>query len=140
MCSSDLFHSYFAGKSIPAREGESRDWKEIKDKSAETRIIVIGDSDFVSNLLQYTDAKYNLDFAENSAEWLSHGEDLLSIKTRIIRDTRLNKIQDLNKRLTVMLFSQIVNIIFIPLLVIAYGILRFLVRRKKRLTSMEQED
>ncbi|NOY08063.1 MAG: GldG family protein [Spirochaetes bacterium] len=134
------FHSYFAGKSIPVREGESRDWKEIKDKSAETRIIVIGDSDFVSNLLQYTGANYNLDFAENSAEWLSHGEDLLSIKTRIIRDTRLNKIQDIKKRVTVMLFSQIVNIIFIPLLVIAFGIFRFLARRKKRLTSMEQED
>jgi len=134
------FNSYFSSMQIPKREGETRDWKEIKKKSAETRIIVIGDSDFVSNLLQYTDANYNTDFVENSAEWLSHSEDLLSIKTRVTRDTRLNKIQNIKKRVTVMLLSQIVNVVLVPLLVILYGVFRFLARRKKRLTSMERED
>ncbi len=125
------FKSYFSNKEIPKREGEKRDWKNTKKEGEETRIIVIGDSDFPSNLFQYTDALYNLDFVENCTNWLSNDEDLLTIKTRASRDLRLNKIPDMKKRITVALLSQLINVVLVPLLVILYGVYRYISRRKK---------
>ncbi len=137
------FPSYFSGKPVPKREGEKNVWdnsKERKDKSNDTRIIVIGDSDFASSLFQYTDAFYNLDFVENCSNWLSNDEDLLSIKTRVVRDMRLNKIQDEKKRITVALLAQLVNVVLVPLLVVLYGVFRFLRRRHHRkLLSASEE-
>jgi len=124
--------SYFEGKQIPKREGVEPGWNEIKGKSENSRLIVIGDSDFASDLIQYTDSAYNLAFLSNAVEWLGNDEDLLTIKTRSTYDLRLNKIQDPNARASVMTFAQILNVVVIPLLVIAFGVYRSIIRRRKQ--------
>jgi gliding-associated putative ABC transporter substrate-binding component GldG len=135
---SGSFSSYFAERGIPEREGEEREWTEVVNSSQDTRIIVIGDADFASELYQYSGGNYNLDFLANTAEWLSNSEDLLEIKTRVARDMRLNKIQDPQARMQAALFTQMFNLIAVPLLVIIFGILRLVVRRR-RVSLREQE-
>ena len=132
------FSSYFADREVPQRAGEERDWGEVVQRSEDTRLIVIGDSDFASELYQYSGGSYNLDFLANTAEWLSNSEDLLEIKTRVARDMRLNKIQDPEARLRAAMFTQIFNLIVIPLGVIIFGVIRLIIRRR-RVTLREQE-
>jgi ABC-2 type transport system permease protein len=132
------FTSYFKGRDIPTREGEERSWSDIVETGAESRLVVVGDTDFASELYQYSGASYNLEFLANVAEWLSNSEDLLEIKTRVARDMRLDNIQNPEARLRAALFTQLFNLVIVPLLVIAYGILRLVYRRRKR-TLREQE-
>jgi gliding-associated putative ABC transporter substrate-binding component GldG len=131
--------SFFRGKAIPKREGESRSWQSITEAAKDARLVVVGDADFASNLMDFTEAEYNLGFLTNTAEWLSNSEDLLAIKTRLARDVRLNRIQEPTRRLAAVLTTEIVNVAVIPLAVIAFGIVRLLLRRKKSATRAEEE-
>jgi gliding-associated putative ABC transporter substrate-binding component GldG len=132
------FSSYFADRQIPVREGEEREWSEVMERGSESRLIVIGDADFASELYQYSGGNYNPEFLANTAEWLSNSEDLLEIKTRVARDTRLNKIQDSEARLRTAILTQAFNLIVVPLAVVLFGILR-LVLRRRRIRIWEQE-
>ncbi|UCF98780.1 MAG: GldG family protein [Spirochaetaceae bacterium] len=125
------FPSYFAGREIPERVGEERNWQQVVERSEETRLVVVGDADFASELYQYSGGNYNLEFLANAAEWLSNSEDLLEIKTRVARDMRLNKIQDPETRFRAAMFTQMFNLIVIPLLVVVFGVLRLILRRRK---------
>jgi gliding-associated putative ABC transporter substrate-binding component GldG len=131
--------SWFRGKAIPKREGESRSWQSIVETVKDARLVVVGDADFTSNLVDFTEAEYNMSFLSNTAEWLSNSEDLLAIKTRLARDVRLNRIQEPARRLAAALTTQIVNVAVIPLAVIAFGIIRLLLRRKKSGIRAEEE-
>jgi ABC-type uncharacterized transport system involved in gliding motility auxiliary subunit len=109
------------------------------EESKDVRLVVVGDADFASNLMDFTEAQYNMTFLANAAEWLANSEDLLSIKSRLSRDVRLNRIQDPARRLAAALSTQIVNVAIIPLAVIAFGIIRLLLRRKKSTVRAEEE-
>jgi ABC-type uncharacterized transport system involved in gliding motility auxiliary subunit len=109
------------------------------EAAKDARLVVVGDADFASNLLEFTEATYNLGFLTNAAEWLSNSEDLLAIKTRLARDVRLNRIQEPARRLAAVLATQIVNVAVIPLAVVAFGIVRLLLRRKKSAIRAEEE-
>ncbi|MBN2551464.1 MAG: GldG family protein [Spirochaetales bacterium] len=130
--------SYFADRAIPERTGEERDWNQVVEDGEQTRLIVIGDADFASELYQYSGGNYNMEFLANAAEWLSNSEDLLEIKTRVARDMRLDKIQDPEARLRAAVFTQMFNLIVIPLAVVAFGVLRLILRRRK-VAVREQE-
>jgi ABC-2 type transport system permease protein len=132
------FPSYFSDREIPRREGVTRDWSESTKASPETRILVVGDSDFATELYQYTGAAYNMQFLSNAAEWLSNSEDLLQIRTRVARDLRLNKIQDPERRLRSALFTQLFNLVFVPLVVVAFGVTRLVLRRRKSTARVEE--
>jgi len=99
--------------------------------SKNTRIIVIGDADFVADIIEFSDSPYNIIFFENAIEWLSNDDSLLQIKTRDRRDLRLNKIEMPEKKVKAILFVYLVNMVIIPLSVIIFAIVHF-VRRKKR--------
>ncbi len=135
---SGTFDSYFKDRPIPTREGETRDWKKGPSRSPQTRILVVGDADFASEIYQYTEATYNMEFLANAAEWLTSSDDLLEIKTRVARDLRLNRIQDQNARLQAALFTQVITVVIVPLLVIGFGIARFLLRRRKSASRVEE--
>jgi ABC-type uncharacterized transport system involved in gliding motility auxiliary subunit len=132
------FQSYFADREVPQREGEQRDWQKAITESPETRLIVIGDADFASELLQYSGGDYNMGFLSNAAEWLSNSEDLLTIKTRVARDLRLDKIQDPETRFRAAMLTQLINLIVVPLAVIVFGVVRLIMRRRK-VAIREQE-
>jgi gliding-associated putative ABC transporter substrate-binding component GldG len=127
-----LFSSYFADKPVPVREGETRNWDTTVERSENTHIIVIGDADFASNIIQYSDSGYNMVFLDTITDWLSNEDEMLQIKTRQLRDMRLNQIQDPVRRERTYMFAQSLNLIIIPALVILFGVQRFLSRRKRR--------
>jgi len=133
------FESYFAGREVPTREGVERDWSNPTTSVDQARVVVVGDSDFPSNLIQFTESGYNLDFAVNALTWLSNEEDLLQIRTRTTRDMRLTAIEDPAVKRNVARVAEIVNIYVMPLLVIGYGVVRFMRRREQSQRKSEAE-
>ena len=100
-------------------------------ESPENRMIVIGDSDFASDVIRYSDSPFNIVFIENVVEWLAIDDSLLTIKTRDKRDMRLNKIQIPEQKVKAILFIYFVNIVLIPAAVVAFGVIRFIRRKQK---------
>lgn len=95
------------------------------------KMIVIGDSDWTSDLIHYSNSMYNLLFLENVADWLSEESDLLDIKNRTLRDVRLNKIENEAARKRVYTIIVIINVVIIPLCVALFGLLRY----RKRISA-----
>lgn len=103
--------------------------------AAASRIIVVADSDFASDLARFSDSPYNSLFLENAVEWLSSDSDLLSIKTRTFHEYRLNRIQTPAARGRAILVAEVVNLALVPLLVVALGLLRRFLRREPLLVK-----
>jgi len=100
-------------------------------QSVPTRMIVVGDDDFLTDLMQFSDSLSNVLFAENAVLWLSGNSDLLSIKTRASTEGKLDRIQDPVKRAQLILAAQILNVAAIPLTVVLFGLLRWIRRKEK---------
>ncbi len=96
-----------------------------------TRMIVIGDDDFLTDLMQFSDSLSNVLFVENAVLWLSGNADLLSIKTRAGTEGKLDRIQDPALRSRLALTAELLNVVVIPLGVMAFGLLRRMRRREK---------
>ena len=69
-------------------------------------------------------------FAENMLQWLDN-DRFMNIKTRSVRDIRLNKITDLSSKVRAILAVYVVNIFIIPAGIIIYGIVRYIRRKRK---------
>ena len=69
-------------------------------------------------------------FAENLLQWLDN-DRFMNIKTRSVRDIRLNKITDLSSKVRAILAVYLVNIFIIPAGIIIYGIVRYIRRKRK---------
>lgn len=104
--------------------------------SAPGRIIVIGDVDFASDLMQFSDSAHNALFLENAVEWLSSDSDLLAIKTRASGDQRLDRMQDPRREARSMRTAEAVNVVLIPLLVLAAGLVRLFFRSERHAATM----
>jgi gliding-associated putative ABC transporter substrate-binding component GldG len=124
------FRSAFADRPVPTRAGEKQAQAPLAACAAPTRIIVVGNAGFASDMIQYTQASYNLTFLSNCVEWLSQEDDLLAIKTRAQADTRLNGITDATRKAAAMRRSIALNVAVVPLCVIGVGTLRLLRRRR----------
>ncbi len=118
---SGSFERYFAEEgAVPADSSTDR-----------LRMVVVGDSEFPSDYMQYTDARGNLVFLESALGWLANDEELLTIRTRGVRDLRLNAIEDPLLRARVATFAELFNMVMMPLLVVALGVIRFVLRRRR---------
>jgi ABC-type uncharacterized transport system involved in gliding motility auxiliary subunit len=95
-----------------------------------TRMVVVGDDAFVTDLMQFSDSLYNVLFIENAVLWLSGSADLLTIKARAPSEGKLDRIEDTRRRQRFMLASEIINVCAIPLLVLVFGLVRWLRRRE----------
>jgi ABC-type uncharacterized transport system involved in gliding motility auxiliary subunit len=113
------------GGSFPSRFPAA----SLRARSLPTRMVVIGDDDFASDLMQFSDSLYNVIFLENTVLWLSGNADLLSLKAKVPSDSRLDRIPDQAVRGRWMLAAEVINVFVVPLLVLAYGLLRMLRRR-----------
>jgi hypothetical protein len=82
-----------------------------------------------------TDSAFNASFVVSAADWLSSGDDLVAIKTRGSRDSRLSKVQDPEARSALISFAYAINLVLVPLLVVAFGLARSY--RRKRLAKDE---
>jgi ABC-2 type transport system permease protein len=96
-----------------------------------TRMIVVGDSDFLTDLMQFSDSLQNVFFVENGILWLSGNADLLSIRTRAGAEGRLDRIQDPALRSRLVLVAELLNVILIPMGVMAFGLVRRMRRKEK---------
>lgn len=125
------FRSFFASDRQVLSSGNGGPYGRILTESPKTRMIVIGDNDFASDLMQFSGSSYNALFMENAVEWLSADADLLSIKTRNFHDPRLNRIQNPVRRHNLIIIAEAVNVVLIPLVVLAIALLRAYFRRER---------
>jgi len=145
-----IFPSFFRGASKPGRESSSQlfenQWYEdqwlageladeelpdMPQRASHSRIIVVGDTDFATNIIDVTNGAHNLDFLLRAADWLTSDDDIISIRNRQPQAGRFDKITDIDKRIKVMSFSQILNVGLIPALVIFCGLFLASQRRKR---------
>jgi len=131
---SGVFPSFFSGADKPVREGSEEELPDMPEHARESRIIVIGDTDFATNMMGVTKnvgrgERQNLDFLLRAADWLANDDDIISIRNRAPQTGRFDKITDPSSRAAVMKIIQIANVAFMPLLVIAAGL--FLAYRRK---------
>ncbi|MCL1928228.1 MAG: GldG family protein [Treponema sp.] len=139
-----VFPSWFEGVDKPKRARV--EWiddvlEEVEDElppmpsePKESRIIVLGDVDIVSPLIEYNQvrANANLNFLLKAADWLGKDDDIVGIRNRQGGTGRLNRISDEGKRAGIIAFSRILNIFIVPILIVIYGIFRIMKRSRKK--------
>ncbi len=119
----------YAGKPLPVRAGAAA-LPPLPQTPRASRIVVVGSSDFANDLMNITDSSFNATFIAGAADWLSSGDDLVAIKTRGLRDSRLTKVQDPVARSAIVSLAYFVNLGLIPLLVLGFGLARSMKRRR----------
>ncbi|MCL2067202.1 MAG: GldG family protein [Treponema sp.] len=132
-----VFPSFFRGAPKPESENQDEELPDMPPEAGPSRIIVIGDTDFATNIINVSGASYNLDFLLQAADWLGNDDDIIGIRSRQHQGGRLDRIIDPAKRASAMRFSQIVNVAVVPLLVIVAGL--FFSRRRPRSKSASSQ-
>ncbi|MDR0910283.1 MAG: GldG family protein [Spirochaetaceae bacterium] len=122
--------SYFAGKEKPTREG-GEELPDMPTQAESTRIVLIGDSDFASTLLQFNGAERNMNYLLNLTDFLTADEDVAAIQRKPATTGRLDKITDEEKRLGTENFAQWFNIVVVPFIVLVIAIVRIALRRRR---------
>lgn len=137
---SGVFKSFYTDKDIPSNETTSSDEPEGEvqvdsetsgdrttiTESQPTQIVVVGNSSF----LQFG-GRDELTFFYNTIDWLTLGEDLIHIRSHGVTDRPLKEVSEGQK-----LFLKYANIAGVPIVVVAFGLIRYLLRRRaKRLVE-----
>jgi ABC-type uncharacterized transport system involved in gliding motility auxiliary subunit len=91
------------------------------ERTPETRIVAVGDSDFASNMA--IGISGNRDFFMNAMNWLSQQENLIAVRPRQPEDRRLTLTADQQNRI------MILSLFIIPGLVFATGVYTWWKRR-----------
>jgi ABC-type uncharacterized transport system involved in gliding motility auxiliary subunit len=125
------FPSFFRGAGKPVRMGSEEELPYMPERASPSRIIVVGDTDFATNIINATQAIHNLDFLLRTADWLANDDDIIGIRNRLPQVSRLDRIADPARRLAAMRFSQIVNVGVVPLLVIVSALALASARRSR---------
>ncbi len=139
------FKSFFAGKPLPkatGRKGEVipdpdlpyKNRQTAAESTEESRIVVIGSSDFISDTfsqflprMEERNFSQNLIFFQNLVDWLAMGESLIDIRIRDIGAAPLEPVEESKKSLI-----KSVNFFGVPLLILAYGLLQWSLRRREK--------
>lgn len=132
------FKSFYADKEIPSTEtpattddendSDTSDQTENTDdrttitESAETQIIVVGTAQFLPQL-----NRNSLDFFLNCIDWLTLGDTLIGIRSHTITDRPLVETSELAKN-----SIKYICTIGISLLVILFGLIRYLIKGRVR--------
>jgi len=94
-------------------------------KAKKGRLVVVGDSDFVSE--QFSDKPENLAFAFNTVDWLSQDEELITIRTKDVAPHQLVFSSEITRN-----FVRYFNLIGLPLLIALAGLIHL--RRRHSLS------
>ncbi|GHV81696.1 hypothetical protein AGMMS49991_02540 [Spirochaetia bacterium] len=127
---SGIFPSWFEGVSKPRREGSGETLPDLPAEGRPSRLVVIGDTDLASRYIEVNRSWRNLDFIIQALGWLSNDDDIIGIRNREGAVGRLDKIVDDQKRSAAMNFARSLNVVVIPLVVVALGLLIALRRRR----------
>ncbi len=104
-------------------------WSE--DAAGEgSRAIVVGDSDFASNLVFYTGSFQNYMFVERSILWLLGEDRMAAVHTRSRLPGALDRIEPEFPRLLTSRIVESLNAVVLPVMLLLVGYLRLRRRRK----------
>lgn len=109
---------------------DSREGRETIRESPATRILVVGDADFVSDGVAQSQGQAYVEgvvFVLNAVDWFTLDSALIDIRSRGFVDRSLREVSDATKG-----WVKGINIVGIPLLVALFGIVRFLARGRGR--------
>ncbi|MBI4834667.1 MAG: Gldg family protein [Planctomycetes bacterium] len=131
------FKSFFSDKPIPAPKPASdktplpaeadKNRQTVKECANPATIMVIGDSDFISNQLLSGGREGNLPFILNAVDWATMGGDLIGIRAK---DTELKPLKETSP--ATKLLCKVLNIGLVPFLFILYGLVRLLLRHREK--------
>ncbi len=132
------FKSYFTGKPVPSVNSDAGDTlsqikpaqdanREIVPSSTNGHLVVIGDADFVSG--QNASAPGNVAMLLNLVDWLSLDDNLISIRSRSLKDRTIESdlLKNDSKAPNII---RLINVVGMPLLVAIAGLLIFINRRE----------
>lgn len=129
---SGSFTSAFAGKTVPSdtAAGASPPATSVQTTSPPTRIVVMGDGDFVRDQFSNRD---NLNFFANLVDYLVDDAGLITIRSKEASNPPLDPVADGTKKLV-----KYANLGLPPLLVIGYGLARWRMRKaRKRILELQ---
>lgn len=141
---SGTFTSYFDGKQVPPVQSSISDTSAVlKPEDAERpitpkvengRLLVVGDSDFLS---KQNATPGNLAFLLNVVDWLSLDESLISVRSRntVDRTIRQDQLEEGSSLPTLIRF---INIFLMPAIVVIIGLVIFWKRREKSMKPKTQ--
>ncbi len=121
------FTSFWKDKTVPIDDdGNPITDEEIIPQSPDTRIVVIGDGNFINDqyLVQGQD---NLTMALNLIDWLVQDESLISIRSREVISRPIEEVSDASRKTV-----KYANMIIPPFLIILFGLLRWKVRNSSK--------
>jgi ABC-type uncharacterized transport system involved in gliding motility auxiliary subunit len=128
---SGRFGSAYAGKPAPSdtAEGSAPLTSQPLPSGAESRVVLVGDGDFIRD--QYGNRE-NLTFFANMMDYLVDDAGLITIRAKEASLSPLEPVSDATKKAV-----KYGTLVVPPLLVIAYGLLRWRIRklRKKALEA-----
>lgn len=122
------FKSYFSDVDQSQLESEIGYVESTLTQSPENRLVVVGDADFIMDKnLRGND---NLAFFLNMVDWLTQDEALIGIRSRQVTSRPLKDVSPGGKKLI-----KYGNTFGLPFLVIAFGVVRWQIRRQVRRKS-----
>jgi len=131
---SGKFKSFFADKEVPqvkksAEEKNTHEEKQETIKQCEkgNQVLVVANARFIND--NYAEIPGNIEFFLNAVDWFTWGKDLIGIRSRMILDRTLPFLSE--KQKTAIKF---VNLGGVPILLTLFGIIRFYIRKKKKIT------
>ena len=121
------FTSAFANRPVPfdTAAGALQPSGEPLSKSADTRIVVVGDGDFVRD--QYLGNRDNLTFFANMVDYLVDDAGLITIRSKDVAMPPLEQVSEGTKRIV-----KYGNLALPPLLVLGYGLFRWRMRKARK--------
>ncbi len=122
------FESFFHNKDQSQIEAEIGFVDSTLTGSPETRMVVVGDADFVMD--QNIRGVDNLAFFLNIVDWLSQDEALISIRSKQVTARPLKQISPGTKKLI-----KYGNTLGLPFLVIVFGLVRWQIRKQVKRRS-----
>jgi gliding-associated putative ABC transporter substrate-binding component GldG len=128
------FKSLFVDKEVPplkkpAEEGKTHEEKQETIKQCEkgNQILVVANARFIND--NYAEIPGNIEFFLNAVDWFTWGKDLIGVRSRLVLDRTLPFLSEQQK--TAIRFA---NLGGIPILLALFGIVRFYIRKKKKIT------
>ena len=95
------------------------------------RLLVVADEYCVSAVVEYTNSDANLDFMVNVVHWLARQDALLQLKNKQPAVLPFKYFESDAVFNRIIAFIRILNLVIIPLLIIAGGITAYIVQRRK---------
>jgi len=121
------FESYWKDKDIPKNEDDEPISEDpVIPKSPDTRIVVIGDANFIQDQFLVPGLD-NLTMMLNLIDWMVQDERLISIRSREVSSRPIGEVSDITRRSV-----KYANMIIPPVLVILFGLYRWRMRSARR--------